>query len=344
MKNRFALLWIFIGLFSSSLAQNGGESGEITPLFKEDKLLHFTLKTDLKSFLDDRGGNPSYHDGELTYKDEKGNEQMAEVEIKARGRYRRDKFVCHYPPIRMKFPKKKTHPPLFDGQHKLKLVTHCQEQEYILREYYLYKTYNLLTDKSFKVRLVKITYEDSKGVMPTEESFAFFIEDEDDMAYRNMGAPLDESIPLKNDDVDRSLLTITHIFNFMIANKDFGLNVRQNLKVITSGEGGKPIVVPYDFDWAGAVDASYTKLSSTSKKSSYLERRKFLPLCRTEEEFNSAITMYNEKKDEVWSMYQNSPYLDKAVVKETLKYFKNFYKTINNKKKVQEKFIESCND
>ena len=337
MKKCYALLWTWVCLVTISFAQ-----APVTPLFQDENLLSFTLETNLQTFLDDRGGDPDYHDAVLSYTDEKGEIQSTQVEIKARGRYRRDKLVCYFPPIRMKFPKKEDHPPLFEGQHKLKVVTHCQDQEYILREYYLYKVYNLLTDKSFKVRLAKIRYIDTEESLPDEESYAFFIEDENDMAARNNGAPLDESISLGNNDVDRDLLTITHIFNFMIANKDFGLNVRQNLKVITN-QDGKPIVVPYDFDWAGIVDASYTKLTS-SKKAAYYERQRFLPLCRTEEEFQQAFDLYEAKKDEIFALYENSPYLSEETVKETLRYFKDFYKTIQKSKKVEEIFINSCNE
>ena len=294
------------------------------------------------AFLNDRGGSPSYHDATLTYKDSDGKEQTTKIEIKARGRYRRDQLICHYPPIRMKFPKKYDHPPLFKGQHKLKLVTHCQDEQYVLREYYLYKAYNLLTERSFLVRLVKINYIDSEGVAPSEFRYAFFIEDEKNMAKRNKGTPLDEAISFSNNDVDRETLTLTHVFNYMIANKDFDLRVRQNLKVITNGNN-QPIVVPYDFDWAGMVDASYTKLTS-SRKPVYFERRVFQALCRTEEEFRAAFTKFQSVKDQLFAMYKNSRYLNSTVIKESLKYYKNFYRTIGKSQKVEEIFVDSCNE
>lgn len=319
-------------------------SQEVTPLFASDELLEFTLEADLVAFLDDRGGDPDYHDATLSFTDEKGNKIESEVEIKARGRTRRLEHTCGFPPIKMKFSKKKDYDPLFDGQRKIKLVTHCAEQQYILREYYLYKVYNLLSPISFKVRLVRIKYVDKNGARPEETSFAFFIEDDDDMAERMGEVSVDEGIPIEYNDLDREQTTLVHIFHYMIGNRDYRLTTpTQNTKIITHGNS-RPVPVPYDFDYAGMVNAEYTKLMGEEGKPVYKERMKFKPLCRTEAEFQEALDKFRAIEDDIEEMYESSPYLDAAVVKETLKYYKTFYKTIRKSSKVQEIFVASCNE
>ena len=85
---------------------------------------------------------------------------------------------------------------IFKGQKKMKVVTHCQLESEILKEYYVYKMYNMFTELSFNVRLLKITYVDSKGSRPEETKYAFFIESTKHMAERNGGKELNEMIPL----------------------------------------------------------------------------------------------------------------------------------------------------
>lgn len=309
-------------------------------LFEEDTPLNFTLETDIEALQADRLASPEYHPATIRYQHE-GKEVSFEIKIRARGRFRRDPYVCEFPPLHYKFPKKEVLPYPFDGQKKLKVVAHCREDEFVYREYYLYKIYNQLTEKSFRVRLAKITYVDSKGKVPTEVHPGFFIESEKAMAKRNDAKPVDEDIQLKPEEVDKEMLTLMHIFNYMIANRDFGVEVRQNLKIITNGDG-RPVTVPYDFDWAGIVDASYTQTPGT-KKSVYYERRRFKPLCRSREEFEAGFDQFRAIKDNVFDMYKNSPYLSQEKIKETLKYLKNFYKNINKEKVVQKDFVGSCN-
>ena len=49
---------------------------------------------------------------------------------------------------------------LFKGQDKLKLVMPCRDDEYVIREWLIYKLYNLVTPKSFRTRLVRVMMED----------------------------------------------------------------------------------------------------------------------------------------------------------------------------------------
>ncbi len=60
-------------------------------------------------------------------------------------------------------------------------MTHCQDRDvrferFLLKEYLAYRTFNLLTDRSFRVRLARITYTDSKGRRKPITRSGFFIE------------------------------------------------------------------------------------------------------------------------------------------------------------------------
>ncbi|MEL6590408.1 MAG: hypothetical protein AAFQ68_10020 [Bacteroidota bacterium] len=314
---------------------------EVAPLFASEELLEMKLSTDIEEYAKDRYRSPEYRSAKLEYTWE-GKSHEAKVEIQARGRFRRD--ICDLPPMKMKL-KKKSRVDLFAGQKSLKIVSQCRaanDNQAVLREYYIYRVYNLFTEKSMRVRLIKLTLEDSKGKQPAKTSFAFFIEDDDAMAERVGATKVSKSVDLTVEDVDHDQQTLIHVFNYMIANRDFGVDIRQNIEVITGGNGGRPVVVPYDFDNSGMVDAPYTKPPGV-KKSAYFTRREFKKLCREEEEFQQVFEMFMSKREEIFALYQSSPYLSAETVKESLKYYKLFYKTIKKKKAMAEIFRNGCN-
>ena len=74
------------------------------------------------------------------------------------------------------FKRKQTQGTLFEGQNKLKLVTHCKEafakRDYLAAELLTYRLLNLLTDMSFRVRPLAITYVDT-DTDQKQERFGF---------------------------------------------------------------------------------------------------------------------------------------------------------------------------
>jgi hypothetical protein len=171
------------------------------PLFASDELIEMTLTADLVQYAKDRYAKPEYHDATLSYPWE-GETITAEVGIRTRGRFRRD--ICDIPPIKLKL-KKEYRNDLFEGQKTLKVVHQCKEidPEAAVKEYYVYKAYQLFTDISFKVRLIKLTMVDVNGKREPQTQYAFFIEDDDDLAERHGATTIDEDVDLDNSQVDR---------------------------------------------------------------------------------------------------------------------------------------------
>jgi len=76
-------------------------------------------------------------------------EKSLSIEVKARGNFRRLLGNCTYAPLMLRFETMKSlNPPYFSGQKELKLVMPCQGDEYVIREWLVYKLYNLLTPLS----------------------------------------------------------------------------------------------------------------------------------------------------------------------------------------------------
>jgi hypothetical protein len=328
---RLSLLTLLL-LFNQVYGQTG-------KLFSSDEAISFTLTTDIEALQNDRNTDPDYHDAWLRGVGADGEGYEMKVQIKARGNFRRNDLTCQFPPLRIRFSKGDSLGP-FDPDKKLKLVTHCDADRYIKREYMVYRTYNQLSPWSLKVRPAKIIYRDTLKKVPDETHFAFFIEDLESFCAQRGGWEEDPK-KVAMDTVDRDMLTLVHIFQYMIGNPDHSVDRLKNTKLVCFPDKS-PIPIPYDFDWSEVVDAPYTKLPGETRQSSMFKKRKFKPLCRTEEEFEAVFDHFEAEKDQIWSLYENSPWMDKEDRDYSLKYYKDFYKTIRSGRKVNSIFLSNC--
>lgn len=338
MKYLYTLFLFFLCI--TLIAQTEEKEPLKLPLFESHDLVELSLTFDKASVLKDRGEveEPSYHDAVVKYM-ENNQEVVLDAKVKGRGNMRLREFTCKFPPLRINFPKKKVVNTLFHGQDKLKIVTHCQLESYILKEYLVYRSYNQLTDYSFRVRLAKITYIDSEGTLPDETKYAFFIEDEEHVAERNGGKIIDEEERIKPTEANPSMILTTYLFQYMTGNKDYDFSLHRNMKVMAPADGAAPIPLPYDFDRASVVGAEYAKAKWKKKNES---NRVFRHLCPTEEELKAGLEKYQIQKDAIFDLIANFSHLDAAGRKDMLKYFKDFYKLTKKSKVIAEDFMGNC--
>jgi hypothetical protein len=101
--------------------------------------------------------------------------------------------------------------------------------------------------------------------------------------------------------------------------------------------------IAYDFDFAGAVNARYAIPDSTLRIQS-VRQRLFRGYCTDPDAYGKAFAVFNEKKPEIYALYSDSigKLMDRGTVKETLRYFDEFYDTINNQRAAKRSIIESC--
>ncbi len=147
-------------------------------------------------------------------------------------------------------------------------MTHCQNnseayEQYVLLEYLVYRTYNLLTDLSFRVRLARITYDDTESNRAPVTRYGFLIEDKDLLAARNSVEFL-EILDVPINLVDADNLALIGVFQYFIGNTDWSAfrpepdkdECCHNTKPI--GMPGGPVYsVPYDFDLSGLLNTRY---------------------------------------------------------------------------------------
>ena len=240
----------------------------LAPLFADDAILEVTIDAPLTALMDVRP-DKAYLDGSFTYTEADGTKRKLGLKLRTRGNYRRDKEHCDFAPIRLNFDKSQIGGTLFEGQDKLKLVTHCQSNEpiyeqLVVREYLAYRLLSELTPKSFGVRLMRITYLNTESKR-TRVRFGFVIEENDAVAKRN-GMKIANVGLITEKYIEPEQASLIHVFQYMIGNTEYSVLRPEPKKDCCHNADlmapkGESLYTPlaYDFDFAGLVNAPYAE-------------------------------------------------------------------------------------
>jgi hypothetical protein len=237
------------------------KEAEARALFAVDTPVEIKLVGNFKVITKDRDTlSTKEYWGEVQMADEKGAELKIPVMLRTRGHYRLANKNCQMVPLRLDFKKGEVKGTVFDGQDKLKLVTHCNSnalyEEYMIREYLAYKVHNLITPRSYRARMAKVTYVDSATGTPIETRNGIFMEHEDDVAKRMEGQIADLRGALF-DDVDQPQLLEVAIFEAFVGNTDWSLAALHNIRLVRQ-QNLNIMPVAYDLDFSGLVGTRYS--------------------------------------------------------------------------------------
>jgi len=340
----FAVLYV---LGSGASAEPADESD---PLFESNELVEVRLSAPFTSIMKNRDSEEDVR-GIAQYVDKSGNQIEFDVGIQPRGRFRRNKEICTFAPLRLNFKKRATKDTELAGQNKLKLVTHCRKypkryQQTVVAEYMAYRILNLLTDVSFRVRLMRITYVDTDDDSDEYESFAILIEDDDRLAAR-IGVP-DVNVELAViSELRPDFTNLTSVFHYFIGNTDFSPkssspNTRccHNHRLFAN-EGELYYSVPYDFDQAGIVDAPHAAPNPRFELDSVKDRL-YRGRCEFKEQLPATLELFRERREEIESLVQEQAEMTDRSRKVMLRYIEKFYDTIDNPKSVEREFVKKC--
>ena len=316
--------------------------GQTSRLFESDEILELTLRANMKAVFKDRGDDSQYHKATLHYQEDQTTFDIP-IKIKTRGHFRKLASNCKYPPLYLNFAKSSTpKASVFRGQDKTKLVTPCRGDQIVINEYLVYKLYNLITPKSFRARLVKVTYQDTVKNKSSDPYYGILLEEEKQMAKRNLSISV-EIKKLSPMNTQKEAFIKMAVFQYMIGNTDWSVQYQQNIKLLAEDSTSIPITVPYDFDHAGIVRAPYANPAPELQMSSTLERR-YRGYCMPEmDQFTAVFKTFNQLKDDFYTVYSGNLLLSDSYKKQTLKFLDWFYDTINDPKKATQAFTYPCN-
>jgi hypothetical protein len=296
----------------------------------QDDIVEVTIETDLVELIDNRK-REDYQPAVFTFEDKQGGTQSIDMKVKPRGKFRRR--VCDFPPVTLKFPKSRlanyAMNPTFN---KLKLVTHCIDdksagKENVMREYLIYKMYQELTAQSYRVQLVELTYVDSKKKLNKIKRYGFIIEDTDEMAARAGGSEC-ECLNAHPSTIDARAENLMAAFQYMIGNEDWSVVMLRNIKLVQPKDGSPLVPVPYDFDFAGMVDAPYAIPNSNYGLTS-IKDRIYLGHEIDDEAMRRMLQFLTAKRPALEQMIDDFKPMKRSARREMLAYLDNFYTNID---------------
>ncbi|MEL6866874.1 MAG: hypothetical protein AAFP19_20790 [Bacteroidota bacterium] len=339
MKNRqiraFLFTFSLISFLGNSSLFADTRSSTLFNLMSYQEVLEMSLEFDLDALIGNRR-NEGSEKGLLTFKDANGKKQEWLTKVSLRGKFRR--MRCEeMPPLKLKF--KKDHLLANDllPFNDMKLVTPCVSdkqtaKELIVKEYLAYKLYNELSNASYRVQLVRITYKDSKSRKKSKH-WGFIIEDTAELRSRLNADKCESCFGLPIEQFSQDQLKVIQIFQYMIGNADWNVKIGRNIKRVITGKQQYQ-AIPYDFDSSGLVDAPYA-LPNPDYGLTYIGERYegylegILP---TDEVFQ----LFRDKQDRFLQIVRDSKQLHYEAKKKTIAYINSFYEQINQDSKPQD--------
>ncbi len=315
-------------------------------LFEKEEPLRMTLVSDIRNLKRHRK-KEEYQPAGMTCLMHDSILVTHPVRIRARGNFRRDN--CTVPPffLNIRYAGMKNHP--LGDIRRVKTVVRCrharQYEDYVLREYLVYKLYSLLTDYSFRVRLIELTTVDTgkrNKDKNTRTDWAFFIEPEELMAERLNGHEI-ESDRLSMQMVNRKKMDLMAMFQYMIGNGDYSVTGRHNLKIVSvANEDATGFVpVPYDFDYTGLVNAHYA-VPGEGLPVKTVRERYFLGPCRSVERFREIIDIFLDHEEEIATLIRDFEYLDEDEKNDMINYLATFFLAVENDDFIERQIISTC--
>jgi hypothetical protein len=311
--------------------------------FNTDMLFQMTLTTNMRKIRGDKGDQGPWRSATMSYVGEDGKPVVVPIQIKTRGIWR--KKNCEFPPVRLNFSREKSKGTVFFGLDKPKLVSYCRDddtyEQYVLQEYQLYRIYRMLTPNSYRARLVEMTYADSASGKVEAKRAAILLEEPGLLAER-VGTSFFKEKGAGPEYMEPHHGALVGVFEYFIGNTDFSIFALHNIALLAQPDGNV-IPVPFDFDFSGAVNARYAT-TDPSLSINRVRQRLFRGYCAPKEEYTKVFDLFREKKDSIYALYQSpvGKMMRKDYVEETLKYYNDFYKTINDPRDAKSEIVESC--
>ena len=316
------------------------------PLFQGDEPLRVTITAPLSALLRARPEAPEFK-GVFSYREPSGTPVELDIQVRARGNFRLR--ICHFPLLHLNFRKSQVEGTLLDHQNKLKMVVHCKDSgrydQMVLREYLAYRLLNALTDLSFRVRLLQVTYVDSDERRPRMVRNAFFIEHENRLADR-IGLEAAEIERTEVSAIRADHLNLTSMFQFLIGNTDFSPNLGSEGECCHNhsmfGDGIDTLVaIPYDFDLAGFVNAPYATPDPELGIESVRERL-YQGHCVNNGYVEGSIARFNQVRDTLYALVAEQQGLEPTVRQSIASYMDEFYAIIGDPREVERQIIGKC--
>jgi hypothetical protein len=293
-----------------------------------------TIETSFKGLFKK---NDEYQPAHLVIK--AGDEVLLDTmgEVRTRGNSR--KTICFMPPTKIRIDKKYLKNRGWATYPTLKVVNSCSytdlAESYVHVEDLLYDIYNILTNRSYRTVSISLNYTDTDGKKKPTEFDGFLIEHEDQLAARMEGEILALNY-FQPAQLERESYIIFTMFQYMIGNTDWKVLNKHNLEIIKVNKDRACYPIPFDFDYSGAVNATYA-IPNESLPIKNIKERIYLGPCQTPEELTRSRAHFMKNKDAIDKAVEDSR-MNERQKSLTRDFFSSFYKIIEDEKMAESVF------
>lgn len=339
---RFLVGLALVAASRGAPAQDATSANPSLSIFASDSPLTMTIRTDVRALLRDRGEDRTDHDGIARAQRADGAMDSVAIELRTRGVFRRRPAVCGFPPLRLSIGRRARQDTPFEGERRIKLVTHCrntdQYEQYVLQEYLIYRAYTLLTDLSLRARLARITYEDAAGREKPVTRYGVLLEHEDRLAARH-GMRVLEDTGTHIARLDPGQTVFMAVFQYFIGNTDWSIRALHNIVLLTDS-ASRVFPVPYDFDWSGVIATRYA-LPDTSLPIRSVKERLYSGYCGSIEDFEPVFARFRQHRAAIEALYDLEP-LERDERDRARRYYGEFYRLIDDPARVRREMLKLC--
>jgi len=328
------------------LSMQGVTAGDADPLFRAQQTLSVEISAPLSTLLRERS-QTEYLTGVFSYRETDGTKVDLDVRIRARGNFRHRN--CDFPPVTLNFSRSQVAGTLFEQQNKLKMVVHCkitrQYEQAVVREYLAYRMLNTVTDLSFRVRLLQVVWTDSEERTGTMVRSAFLIEDRDRLAART---------GLEERAIERTEVSalkpgyqnLVSLFQYLVGNVDFSPIAGSEGEcchnhAMFENSAGALVAIPYDFDFAGIVNAPNAVIDR-ERGVEWLGQRVYRGYCANNGFLGDSIAHFGEVRETLYALVSRQEELEPGVRGNIAGYLDAFYQVIDDPLGVEREIVGKC--
>ena len=321
-------------------------AGTPDPLFQDDAALRVEITAPFSRLINERPKDREFQ-GSFSFEGPNGAMTELDLKVRARGKFRHTN--CDFPPLYLNFKRSQVEGTLFDQQNKLKMVVHCKDsgryQQSVLREYLAYRILNSLTDQSFQLRLLDVTYVDSEGRRPRMVRSAYLIEHENRLAAR-LGMQRMNIFPDAVGAIQADHLNLTSIFQYLIGNTDFSPILGSQSECchnysLFGTQDGPLLAIPYDFDMSGFVNTPYA-MPDDGLGIDNVRQRLYQGFCENNRHVEASVTEFSQARDTLYALVAGLRQLEPTVRERLAGYMDGFYDTIGDPKAVKREILDRC--
>ena len=313
------------------------------PLFEASGVIDVTLQGPLRELADD----PDSRDQLPFVLRADGAEHAIKVRLRGKSRLR----VCDFLPLRLNFKKNEVDGTMFAEQDKLKLVVPCHTSERaekdLVEEYAIYRIFNLLTPVSYRVRLVRLTFEDTAGAGDSVRIHSFLLEPDGQLAAR-LGGETPDLTEVSLSWFDTQHMALVYVFQYLVGNVDWSLVTPEGEETCCHNgtlirTEASLVYVPYDFDLSGFVDAPYA-FPPPDLRLTRVTQRRYRGFCTDRVHLERALDTIVSERSQIIAMIRSLPVLSDRDKKRRVGYLEQFFRAAEKPDRLLRLFENRCLD